>query len=48
MLKEKNEEQLYNDLLPFGFIDDGLDQDPTPDSNGDKWFDVDQNSFFYK
>ena len=48
MLKEKNEEQLYNDLLPFGFIDDGIGQDPTPDSNGDKWYDVDQNSFFYK
>jgi len=48
MLKEKNEEQLYNDLLPFGFIDDGIGQDPTPDSNGDKWYDVDQSSFFYK
>jgi len=47
-LRERSEEELENELLPFGFINDGLDDDTIQFEGDDRWMIVDQNLFFNK
>lgn len=47
-LRERSEEELENELLPFGFINDGLDDDMVQFEGNDRWMIVDQNLFFNK
>lgn len=36
-LRDKSEDELLEELTPFGFMDDGLDELVTIDVNGDRW-----------
>ena len=36
-LYEEQKNQIEQDMAPFGFIDDGLDQDTFVDAEGDRW-----------
>ncbi len=47
-LKEMNHEQLENELLPFGFIDDGRESMDFSELGRDQWIIVDQNFIFNK
>lgn len=47
-LKELNHDQLENELLPFGFIDDGIQDVEYTDFGRDQWMIVDQNYIFNK
>jgi hypothetical protein len=47
-LKELDHEQLENELLPFGFIDDGISDSEFTDFGRDQWMIVDQNYIFNK
>jgi hypothetical protein len=40
-LRDKSEDELFEELLPFGFMDDGFDENVTIDDNGDRWMAVD-------
>ena len=35
---EEQKNQIEQDMAPFGFIADGLDDSVTVDSNGDRWY----------
>ena len=37
-LYEEQRNQIEQDMAPFGFINDGLDETVTVDSNGDRWY----------
>ena len=41
-LYEEQKNQIEQDMAPFGFIDDGLDQDTFVDTEGDRWNKVDE------
>jgi len=47
-LKEFNHDQLENELLPFGFINDGIEDTQFTDFDRDRWMIVDQNYIFNK
>jgi hypothetical protein len=40
-LRDKSEDELFEELLPFGFMNNGFDEDVTIDDNGDRWMAVD-------
>ena len=39
---EEQKNAIEQDMAPFGFIDDGLDQDTFVDTEGDRWNKVDE------
>ena len=41
-LYEEQKNQIEQDMAPFGFMDDGLDDASFTDSEGDRWFNADE------
>ena len=41
-LYEEQKNQIEQDMAPFGFMDDGLDDDSFTDDQGDRWFKADE------
>ena len=41
-LYEEQKNQIEQDMAPFGFMSDGLDDDSFTDSEGDRWFKADE------
>jgi len=41
-LYEEQKNQIEQDMAPFGFMDDGLDDTSFTDSEGDRWFNADE------
>ena len=41
-LYEEQKNQIEQDMAPFGFLDDGLDDDSFVDGDGDRWFKADE------
>jgi len=40
-LRDKSEDELFEELTPFGFMDNGFDEGITIDSSGDRWINAD-------
>lgn len=40
-LRDKSDDELIEELTPFGFMDDGFEESVTIDSNGDRWMTAD-------
>ena len=41
-LYEEQKNQIEQDMAPFGFLSDGLDDDVEVDADGDTWFKADE------
>ncbi len=46
-MREKSDEYLMNELTPFGFIDDGVQETPKV-QDGDAWFNVSRDTFYFE